>query len=62
MFDDYSMENRTYRYYTGTPYHRFGYGLTYGDCKVVDYKIDNDNLKANIRVKNFGKVSTDDAV
>lgn len=30
-FEDYSMENRTYKFYKGTPVYRFGYGLTYSD-------------------------------
>lgn len=28
-FDDYSMQGRTYRYFTGTPVYGFGYGLSY---------------------------------
>lgn len=28
-FTDYSMKNRTYRYFTGTPLYPFGYGLSY---------------------------------
>ena len=28
-FEDYSMKNRTYRYFTGTPVYPFGYGLSY---------------------------------
>jgi len=28
-FEDYSMANRTYRYFTGTPLYPFGYGLSY---------------------------------
>ena len=30
-FEDYSMENRTYRFYNGKPVYEFGYGLTYSD-------------------------------
>jgi beta-glucosidase len=30
-FKDYSMENRTYRYFTGKPLYAFGYGLSYTD-------------------------------
>ncbi|MDE6926854.1 MAG: glycoside hydrolase family 3 C-terminal domain-containing protein [Acetatifactor sp.] len=30
-FTDYSMRERTYRYFTGTPLYPFGYGLTYSD-------------------------------
>jgi len=61
-FDDYSMNNRTYRYYNGTPYHPFGYGLTYGDCKVEEYSIDINTKKATVKVKNYGKMATDDVV
>lgn len=28
---DYSMENRTYRYFKGEPQYAFGYGLSYTD-------------------------------
>jgi beta-glucosidase len=28
-FEDYSMKNRTYRYFEGTPLYPFGYGLSY---------------------------------
>lgn len=35
-FKDYSMKNRTYRYYEGTPLYPFGYGLTYGKLQVKD--------------------------
>jgi hypothetical protein len=28
-FEDYSMADRTYRYFTGTPLYPFGYGLSY---------------------------------
>ena len=28
-FDDYAMEHRTYRYFTGQPLYTFGYGLSY---------------------------------
>ena len=30
-FEDYSMENRTYKFFKGTPVYPFGYGLTYSD-------------------------------
>ncbi len=32
-FRDYSMENRTYKYFSGTPVFEFGHGLTYSDIK-----------------------------
>ena len=36
-FTDYSMENRTYRYYRGKPLYPFGYGLTYSDTEVLSF-------------------------
>ena len=33
-FLDYSMKNRTYRYFTGEPQYAFGYGLSYTTFKV----------------------------
>lgn len=37
-FTDYTMKNRTYRYYQGEPLYSFGYGLTYGNivCKGAE--------------------------
>ena len=32
-FRDYSMENRTYRFFKGTPVYPFGHGLTYSDVR-----------------------------
>ena len=32
-FADYSMENRTYKFYKGTPVFEFGHGLTYSDIE-----------------------------
>lgn len=32
-FEDYRMENRTYKFYKGTPVYEFGYGLTYSEIE-----------------------------
>lgn len=69
-FRDYSMKNRTYRYFEGTPLYPFGYGLTYGDCVVTDVNVDikkaaNGELEGadvTVTVSNNGKVATDDVV
>jgi beta-glucosidase len=45
-FDDYSMANRTYRYYTGTPLWGFGYGLSYSTFKWTHLKVSAAALKA----------------
>ncbi len=59
-FTDYSMKNRTYRYYQGEPLYPFGYGLTYGKCTVTD--LEADRTSARIRVKNAGTRDTDDVL
>ena len=59
-FTDYSMANRTYRYYTGTPLYPFGFGLSYGDVHVTE--ITADKKAAEVTVKNCGSVDTEDVV
>ena len=56
-FTDYSMKNRTYRYYTGKPLYPFGYGLTYGDTKVVSVCNHGDTVK--VVVRNDGRETED---
>ncbi len=34
-FDDYSMANRTYRYFKGKPLYAFGDGLSYTTCRLL---------------------------
>ncbi len=59
-FTDYSMRNRTYRYYTGEPLYPFGYGLTYGD--VVVKEVSADQKTAAVTVKNQGTRPTEDVI
>jgi len=49
---DYSMNNRTYRYFKGTPTFSFGHGLTYSD--IEETWLDNNT----VRIFNKGKYST----
>ncbi len=51
-FMDYTMKNRTYRYYQGEPLFPFGYGLSYTtfDISKPQYK----NNKVRVTVKNTG--------
>ena len=61
-FTDYSMRNRTYRYYTGKPLYPFGYGLTYGDCRIESFEIDKEKLSADVTVRNYGSRATGDVI
>ena len=45
-FMDYSMKNRTYRYFTGVPQYAFGYGLSYTTFSVGQGKISGKSAKS----------------
>ena len=45
-FEDYSMANRTYRYFRGTPLYPFGYGLSYSKYEYRKVKLSTAKLKA----------------
>ena len=49
-FTDYSMRERTYRYFTGEPLYPFGYGLRYGACSLS--ALEADRQAARVRVRN----------
>lgn len=51
-FEDYSMENRTYKFFTGTPVYSFGHGLTYSD--ITENWLDDKTVE----VENRGEVDT----
>ena len=67
-FTDYSMKNRTYRYYTGKPLWGFGYGLSYTRFTYGPVKLSADSLKAGdpvtatVTVTNAGTVAGDEVV
>ena len=50
-FLDYSMENRTYRYFRGVPQYAFGYGLSYTTFEVGKGKLSKKSMKADGSVK-----------
>ena len=46
-FDDYNMDNRTYKYFKGTPLFEFGYGLSYSTFKYSDLQINKEKIKVD---------------
>jgi len=59
-FQDYSMSNRTYRYFKGQPQYPFGYGLSYSTFKIGKAKVRNNMLQ--MKVTNTGKYAGDAVV
>jgi beta-glucosidase len=45
-FDDYSMRNRTYRYFTGQPLFPFGFGLSYSQFAYTGLELSSAQLNA----------------
>jgi len=67
-FEDYSMANRTYRYFKGKPLYPFGYGLSYTTFSYSDLSLPKstvnagDPIAADVTVTNSGKVAGDEVV
>jgi beta-glucosidase len=65
-FDDYSMHNRTYRYFGGQPLYGFGYGLSYASFAYSNLKLSSpqvaagDPLQVEAEVRNTAKVAGDE--
>lgn len=67
-FEDYSMNNRTYRYFHGKPLYPFGYGLSYAKFAYRDLDLPRAaleggaSLQAEVTVANTGAVAGDEVV
>ncbi len=61
-FDDYSMTNRTYRYFTGKPLYPFGYGLSYSSFRYSDLEVGRGSgeLTVTAKVANISKIAGDE--
>jgi beta-glucosidase len=67
-FEDYSMANRTYRYFTGKPLYGFGYGLSYSQFQYSNPRVSSQSVKAGdpvtveVDVKNTSSRAGDEVV
>ncbi len=67
-FDDYRMDNRTYRYFKGTPLYAFGHGLSYARFTYSGLRLDREHvdrkgkLRATVKVKNSGTRAGEEVV
>jgi beta-glucosidase len=65
-FEDYSLQNRTYRYFKGKPLYGFGYGLSYTHFSYSSLELSTAKVKAgepvdaHVTVRNDGKVAGDE--
>jgi beta-glucosidase len=67
-FEDYSMANRTYRYFKGEALYPFGFGLSYTAFKYSDLHLSKntisktETLEVQVTVTNTGKYKGDEVV
>ncbi|MDR0541608.1 MAG: glycoside hydrolase family 3 C-terminal domain-containing protein [Dysgonamonadaceae bacterium] len=67
-FKDYSMTNRTYRYFTGKPLYPFGFGLGYTSFNYQWVKKPkaacsaNDTIECTVKIKNTGKIDGEEII
>jgi beta-glucosidase len=67
-FEDYSMTNRTYRYFKGAPLYPFGYGLSYTSFTYTNSRVASPSVPANgeetvsVDVTNSGPMAGDEVV
>ena len=67
-FDDYSMRNRTYRYFSGQTLYPFGYGLSYSSFEYRNLSLSSTQLNAgdpltvDVDVKNSSTRAGDEVV
>jgi len=66
-FDNYDMDGRTYRYFTGEVLYPFGYGLSYTKFEYSNFVVPaqvkaGEEFNISVEVKNSGEVTGDEVV
>ena len=72
-YEDYSMNERTYRYMSSKPLYPFGYGLSYSNFRFNDLYLDKEEIAVSeisngeavtvsVDVKNNGEMDSDEVV
>lgn len=67
-YQDYSMKNRTYRYFTANPLYPFGYGLSYTKFDIDNAKLNKnkinvgDNVHLTFNIENTGEYDGDELI
>ena len=66
-FKDYSMKNRTYRYFTGDVLYPFGYGMSYTSFSYKNLEVPStiqtgDSVRVKVNVKNIGRIEGEEVV
>lgn len=67
-FEDYSMQNRTYRYFKGEALYPFGFGLSYTNFRYSNLRLSktkiskDETVQVDVTVRNDGPVAGDEVV
>lgn len=67
-FEDYSMDNRTYKFFKEAPLYPFGYGLSYTGFEYSDLRLEKESfhagesVKGQVTVANTGSMAGDEVV